>query len=59
MGGAAESLKFCGKSHLELLSFTLGEIIFDTVRGWREAGHPVDNQLRLSGFEVTPTSAED
>ena len=20
------------------------EIIFDTVRGWREAGHPVDNQ---------------
>jgi hypothetical protein len=48
-----------GKSHLELLSFTLGEIIFDTVRGWREAGHPVDNQLRLSGFEVTPTSAED
>jgi hypothetical protein len=35
------------------------EIIFDTVRGWREAGHPVDNQSRSSAFKVTPTPAED
>src|SRR5215475_14876441 len=35
------------------------EIIFDTVRGWREAGHPVDNQSRSSAFKVTPIPAED
>jgi hypothetical protein len=35
------------------------EIIFDTVRGWREAGHPVDNQSRSSAFKITPASAED
>src|SRR5215471_13362780 len=35
------------------------EIIFDAVRGWREAGHPVDNQSRSSAFKITPTPAED
>src|SRR5262245_37450184 len=35
------------------------KIIFDTVAGWREAGHPVDNQSRSSAFKVTPIPAED
>jgi prophage DNA circulation protein len=35
------------------------EIIFNTVRGWREAGHPVDNQSKSSAFEITPAAAED
>jgi hypothetical protein len=29
------------------------EIIFDAVRGWREAGHPVDNQSKSSAFNIT------
>jgi hypothetical protein len=32
------------------------EVIFDTVRGWREAGHPVD---KSSAFKFTPIPAED
>jgi hypothetical protein len=35
------------------------EIIFDAVRGWREAGHPVGNQSKSSAFEITPIPAED
>jgi hypothetical protein len=35
------------------------KIIFDTVRGWREAGHPVDNHSKTSAFEITPASATD
>jgi hypothetical protein len=35
------------------------KIIFDMVRGWREAGHPVDNQSGPSAFKVTSISAED
>jgi hypothetical protein len=35
------------------------EIIFDTVRGWREAGHPVDNHSKSSALEITPAPAED
>jgi hypothetical protein len=31
------------------------KIIFDTVAGWREAGHPLRNQSRSSEFEVTPS----
>jgi hypothetical protein len=33
------------------------KIIFDTVAGWREAGHPLRNQS--SEFEITPSLAED
>jgi hypothetical protein len=35
------------------------EIIFDVVRGWREAGHPVDNQSKSSALKITPVAAED
>jgi hypothetical protein len=35
------------------------EIIFDAVRGWREAGHPVGNQSKSSAFEITPIPAKD
>jgi hypothetical protein len=35
------------------------EIIFDTVRGWREAGHPVDNQSKSSAYQITTASAKD
>jgi hypothetical protein len=35
------------------------EIIFDTVRGWREAGHPVDDQSKSSAFHITPAAAGD
>ena len=34
-------------------------IIFDTVRGWREAGHPVSNQSKSSAFQIPPAPAED
>jgi hypothetical protein len=34
------------------------EIIFVTVRGWREAGRPVDNQSKSSAFQITPAPAE-
>ena len=33
------------------------KIIFDTVRGWREAGYPVDNHSKKSAFEITLASA--
>jgi hypothetical protein len=33
------------------------KIIFDTVAGWREAGHPLRNQS--CEFEITPSLAED
>jgi hypothetical protein len=35
------------------------KIIFDTVSGWREAGHPIRNQSRSHEFEITPSPAED
>jgi len=35
------------------------EIIFDVVRGWREAGHPVDNQSKSSPFKITSAPAEN
>jgi hypothetical protein len=35
------------------------KIIFDTVAGWREAGHPLRNHSLSSQFEVTPSPAED
>jgi hypothetical protein len=28
------------------------EIIFETVRGWREAGHPVDNESNPNAFNT-------
>jgi hypothetical protein len=34
-------------------------IIFDTVRGWREAGHPVSNQSKSSAFQIPLAPAED
>jgi hypothetical protein len=35
------------------------KIIFDTVAGWREAGHPLPNHSLSSQFEVMPSPAED
>jgi hypothetical protein len=35
------------------------KIIFDTVSGWREAGHPIRNQSRSHEFEITCSPAED
>jgi hypothetical protein len=35
------------------------KIIFDTVREWREAGHPVRNQSKWSAFEITPAPTKD
>jgi hypothetical protein len=35
------------------------KIIFDTVSGWREAGHPIRNQSRSREFEITRSPAED
>jgi hypothetical protein len=30
------------------------EIIFETVRGWREAGHPVDNESKSKRIQHAP-----
>jgi hypothetical protein len=35
------------------------KIIFETVSGWREAGHPISNQSRSHEFEIAPSPAED
>jgi len=35
------------------------KMIFDTVAGWREAGHPLRNQSRSFHFDVTPSPTED
>jgi hypothetical protein len=36
------------------------EIIFETVRGWREAGHPVDNESNPSAFNTRqPIASRD
>src|SRR5262249_24691697 len=35
------------------------KIIFDTVSGWREAGHPMRNQSTAREFEITRSPAED
>jgi hypothetical protein len=35
------------------------KIIFDTVCGWREAGHPIRNQSGSREFEITPCPTED
>ena len=35
------------------------KIIFDTVSGWREAGHPIRDQSKSREFEITPSPAED
>jgi hypothetical protein len=35
------------------------KIIFDTVSGWREAGHPMRNQSTAREFEITHSPAED
>jgi hypothetical protein len=35
------------------------KIIFDTVSGWREAGHPMRNQSAAREFEITRSRAED
>ena len=35
------------------------KIIFDTVSGWREAGHPLRNHSTSTQFEVTPFPPED
>jgi hypothetical protein len=35
------------------------KIIFDTVSGWREAGHPMHNQSTAREFEITRPPIED
>jgi hypothetical protein len=35
------------------------KIIFDTVSGWREAGHPMHNQFTAREFEITRSPIED
>src|SRR6516165_3936829 len=35
------------------------KIIFDTVSGWREAGHPMHNQSTAREFEITRSPIED
>jgi hypothetical protein len=35
------------------------KIISDTVAGWREAGHPLQNDWRSSQFDVRPSPTED
>jgi hypothetical protein len=35
------------------------KIIFDTVSGWREAGHPMRNQSTAREFEITRSPTED
>jgi hypothetical protein len=35
------------------------KIIFDSVSGWREAGHPMRNQSTAREFEITHSPAED
>jgi hypothetical protein len=46
-------------TNLTQLASSSVKIIFDTVSGWREAGHPIRNQSRSHEFEITPSPAED
>jgi hypothetical protein len=45
--------------NLTQLASSSVKIIFDTVSGWREAGHPIRNQSRSHELEITPSPAED